>query len=226
MRIAIHGKEIQVADTAQVAWWVNVENGTWEPYTYDIFDRFLTPETTYFDVGAWIGPTVLYAAHTCKQCYAFEPDPRAYSDLIANVNANSFLNIQTFNEAVMDYDGKVVLGNDHNLGDSGTRLRQVTNQFWVPCHTLNTLVSNLNASSPLFIKMDVEGAEEFIFKSVDFFQEWKPTIYVSLHKTFFADEKLAMETIRKVGRLYKHCYDVYLNEVSVEDNYGGFVFTD
>ena len=41
MRIAIHGKEIQVADTAQVARWVNVENGTWEPYTYDIFDRFL-----------------------------------------------------------------------------------------------------------------------------------------------------------------------------------------
>jgi hypothetical protein len=76
----------------------------------------------------------------------------------------------------------------------------------------------------MFLKIDVEGCEEFIFESFDFFRKYKPIVYVSLHKWWFKDETKGMKTIKEVGKLYKNCYDFYLNKIDIDDNHGGFVF--
>ena len=57
--------------------WTKVEDGSWEPETFGVFDRFVTRETTYLDVGSWEGPTLLYAGQRAKTAYGFEPDPVA-----------------------------------------------------------------------------------------------------------------------------------------------------
>lgn len=49
----------------QCSWWVHSRNpafwdrgeqGTWEPLTCSIFDRFLDREHSCLDISAWIGP--------------------------------------------------------------------------------------------------------------------------------------------------------------------------
>jgi FkbM family methyltransferase len=225
VRISKNGKEFVVGDQ-WLDWWPLVGSGEWEPYTFNILDKFLSPSVTYLDIGAWIGPTVLYASTICQQCYALEPDPVAYEQLNNNILSNSINNIRVFNEAILDYDGNVMLGSE-NLGNSMTRVSHRGSMFSAPCRTLESFISAHNITAPLFIKMDVEGAEELILKS-PFFAQFKPTLYVSLHPFWFQNSPAAWETIRQVGQLYEHRYDVYLNEIPlpISDQHLGLVFTN
>ncbi len=205
--------------------WDYVEDGGWEPYTFTILDKLLTKETIYIDIGAWVGPTVLYASRLCKQCYAIEPDLVSYQQLCSNITANSIQNIITLNEAILDYDGIVTLGSKE-LGDSMTRIGNANNSFQVPCQTLGSFVGKHNIIGPMFIKMDIEGAEELALKSIEFFERCKPTLYVSLHHAWFKDKVVAMNTVRKISELYKRHYDINLNEVKIDDTCSGFIFTE
>jgi FkbM family methyltransferase len=217
VKITKNEHEFEVINTYDWFWKL-FDNGEWEPETFKILDRFLSPEVSYVDLGSWIGPTVLYASKLCNKCYAVEPDPIAYKTLVKNISLNNITNIKTFNEAIFDYDGVLTIGNSGGLGNSATRIDQSENNVIVICKTLQSFVDEYEISSPIFIKMDVEGSEEFIFKSIEFFAKYKPIVYVSLHPTWFKNYETCMETIRKVGRLYKHCYDVNLQEVNIEGN--------
>jgi hypothetical protein len=68
--------------------WEMVSSNIWEPYTFDILEKFLSKQHSYLDIGAWVGPTTLFGAQLAKKCYAFEPDPVAYSALIRNLDLN------------------------------------------------------------------------------------------------------------------------------------------
>jgi hypothetical protein len=63
----------------------------WEESTFTIFDRFLNTNSSYLDVGAWIGPTILYGAQKAEHVYAIEPDPVAYQELTRNLQLNPSL---------------------------------------------------------------------------------------------------------------------------------------
>lgn len=54
---------------------------TWEITTFEVFDKYLDKDKYYIDIGAWIGPTVLYAAQKTKRVIAFEPDNIAFNAL-------------------------------------------------------------------------------------------------------------------------------------------------
>jgi len=221
-----NGYQFNIAPTAWGSFWTSVENGEWESYTFTIMDRFLDKEKTCLDVGAWMGPFAMYASHLCKHVYAIEPDPVAYKGLCDNLAANSLPNVTTFQEAIMNYDGVVSLGNENDYGNTITRISQTAHQFPIQCRTFKTFVRDNNVADLGFIKVDVEGAEEVIFENTVFFEEQKPVLYISLHPFWFKDEAKGRETIRKVGRMYKKCYDAYLNEVNIEDNHGIYVFTN
>jgi FkbM family methyltransferase len=208
------------------SWWDALEQGVWEPETFAIMDRLLSSSMTYLDVGAWIGPTVLYASQLCERCYALEPDPIAYKQLCANIAANKIQNVVTFNEAILNYNGVVAIGNEQEFGNSITRINQPIHAIQVPCLTLESFVARQGITTPLFVKMDVEGAEELILECMEFFEKLKPILYVSLHPQFVKDADRALETVRKIGRLYKHRYDVNLNAAEIDEFRGAFVFTD
>ena len=226
MTITKNGLKFNIAEISWGSLWESVEKGEWEPYTFDIMERFLTKDTCCLDVGAWMGPFAMYASHLSRFCYAIEPDPVAYKGLVANIEANGLTNVQTFNEAIMNYDGVVVLGNENDYGNTITRISQTAHQFQTPCRTFQTFVRDNNIKDLGFIKVDVEGAEEVIFENLDFFQDNRPVLYISLHPFWFKDEAKGRETIRKVGRMYKKCYDAYLNEADINVNHGIYVFAN
>lgn len=199
MEITIHGRRFSVTETHK-AFWESVEVGKWEPYTFDILDKYVPLHDNYLDIGAWIGPTAMYAHALCERSFALEPDPVAYSYLRRNASGT------LINLAISDYDGLMVLGSEE-LGNSMTRLAAVhpgKQVFEVKCRTLDWLVDMEAISGSIFIKMDVEGAEELILRDIEFFKKHKPTLYLSLHPMWFRNPASAEETISKVGALYKH----------------------
>jgi len=116
-------------------------------------------------------------------------------------------NVETFREAIMDYEGTVKMG-AAGLGCSVTRLSCRENEIEVPCTTIRSFISRHQIPDPLFIKMDVEGAESLILRDPEFFEERKPDLYVSTHKVWWSegalDTEAQMEIVRKIGRLYKN----------------------
>lgn len=228
--ITCHGHSFLVDETGLGYYWLDMEKGTWEPWTFRLFNRFLRKDMVYIDLGAWMGMTVLYASKLCDRCYAFEPDPVAYGILRRNIDANNIQNIKTFNEAVADHDGVVSLGNEHHsLGNAVTRIGTDVDAFQMPCCTLETLYAREGISGSTFIKMDVEGAEEIILKDVGFFEKHKPILYLSTHTPWFKDQAEGVETIARVRSVYKHCLhnDMWAIEVGRgSQGFGGLIFTD
>ena len=71
--------------------WAQLQLNLWESNTFKIFDTFLDSNHSYIDLGAWIGPTVLYGCQKAKFCYAIEPDPVAFKQLKNNVTRKTLV---------------------------------------------------------------------------------------------------------------------------------------
>jgi FkbM family methyltransferase len=228
--ITCNGYSFLIDETGLGYYWLDMEKGTWEPWTFRLFDRFLHKDTIYIDLGAWMGMTVLYASKLCDRCYAFEPDPVAYGILRVNIDANNAGNIKTFNEAIANHDGTLSLGNEHHsLGNAVTRIGTDVDSFQVSCRTLETFFIQEKIDGPSFIKMDVEGSEEVILKDMGFFERHKPILYLSTHTPWFKNQDEGVETIARVRSLYKYCLHNDMWEIEVKRGamgYGGLIFTD
>jgi FkbM family methyltransferase len=214
MNVTIAGQDFVVADHP---FWADAASGKWEPYTFEVLAKYLPKHKTYIDVGAWIGPTALFASRFCDNCIAIEPDPVAFHALRSNVSGVGLINC-----AVMDYDGEVLLGSEE-LGNSMTRLNAAhpgSQVITTHCVSLRTLLGPkawAPVLAPIFIKMDVEGAEEIILRDKSFFQDHKPTLYLSLHPMWFRNPTTAMETINGIGSLYANRIEVANNTLLFTD---------
>ena len=66
--------------------WAKFSKNKWEPLNLKIYKSLIVKNTNYYDIGSWIGPTVLIAANFFpKEIYAFEPDSIAYEELKNNI---------------------------------------------------------------------------------------------------------------------------------------------
>lgn len=195
-------------------------NQTWEPETFSILEKFLTKEMTYLDLGAWMGVTVIPASFSAKTCYAVEPDPTAYEELVGNLSLNGFSNILPFRVAITDYNGSIELGNPSRLGNSSTRRYQTLNTFTTPCFTLTEFCEQNVMGKVGFVKIDVEGSEELIFRDLDFFANHRPIVYLNLHSFWFQDLGRAGEDLARIGKLYSQCYDNRLNKAAADFSTG------
>lgn len=129
LQFEIHPQE------AYSQWWFQQHFATWEPQTFEVLDRFLRPDRDYLDIGAWIGPTVLYAAQCSRKVYALEPDPVAFQRLQANVQANrqanaaGFEGVQLYPLALADRNGRLRFGGNGEWGNSESTLLVNDAQF-------------------------------------------------------------------------------------------------
>jgi len=183
--ITIHGRSFTVRDDPEDReFWDLVTPGKWEPQTFRVFDRFLDAEHSYIDVGAWIGPTVLYGAQLAKRCYALEPDPLAFGKLLQNLALNPGLAVSVAQTCLERYSGTVRLGNRSRLGDSvSSRLFANADVTWESSSvTIEDYVRQFDIRDCSFIKMDIEGAEPNALRGAhDTLARWKPRISISAY---------------------------------------------
>ena len=152
--------------------WSRMENGRWEPETLDLLDRLLKPGDCFVDVGAWIGPTALYAAARGAHVIADQCDPVALRLLHRNLELNSDLaqlitvhefalgqsdgQMRLWSQALGNSESSVFVGHERDDGvvtcdDSAmVEVRDARSVFEA---------ERFAASESTLIKIDVEGSE-------------------------------------------------------------------
>lgn len=213
-------------------WWQEVYP-TWEPQTFAIFDKFLDQRHVYLDVGAWIGPTVLYAASHARHVYCLEPDPEAFRVLQLNLAANPhYHNITALNLALSDEDGESLFGGNGELGNSestllvrekgygdrrGELLRTANDEEeakWRSAPVTRVQTKTIRALQTLyplhecnFVKIDIEGGEEIVIPAIaGFLREHRPTLSLSLHWGYLTEPRI-LSVFRSLAAVYSHIYD-------------------
>ncbi|WAS95658.1 FkbM family methyltransferase [Nannocystis punicea] len=196
--VSVHDRRFHVhAGGAHRKFWERVNAGHWEPHTFDVFDRFLTPNRSCLDIGAWIGPTTLYAAQLARRVHAIEPDSVAHAALAVNVAENPALRerIVLHRQCIAPRSGPVELyaggmyhGEASAFGDSMSGMVATAHRPGQPsCRVDGVALAEFLVNHAIddcgFIKMDVEGGEYSLIPG-----RWRelaafgmPTAYVSFH---------------------------------------------
>jgi FkbM family methyltransferase len=141
-----------------------------EPDTADFLQRFLRPGMVMVDIGAHIGEYTLLASHAVGrsgQVHAFEPQDPIFPILSRNVEINGLENVVLNKLAVGDQVGELEFELASEPSMSSIRkhetLDSLTQVVKVPVTTLSAYWSDHISKKIDLVKMDVEGAEKFVF---------------------------------------------------------------
>lgn len=223
MQISALGKRFEVSPANHASFWNDVSNGTWERSTFAIFDRFLDRQHSYIDIGAWIGPTVLYGCQLARTAYCLEPDPLAYAELEQNIALNKTIagNVRLFNACIAPQSGQVTLGSRGQGNDSTSSLlfaRKKTH-WTVKAFSFADFVRQQAIVDCNFIKIDIEGGEYQLLPTMaDYLRSHRPTLHLSLHPLYLKIRPLGwpgrvLARLTQTSRIlrcidfYKHIYD-------------------
>jgi FkbM family methyltransferase len=200
----------------RTTFWKKYNKKKWEDKSLSLMDYFLKQDSTFIDLGAWIGPYSLYASCLCSKVYSVEPDPQAFKMLSENVSLNPFMKdkIHLFNGGIGEKNGNEILYNRENsFGNSMSTMIGDTdencNKVEVPFVTFDTFVEKQNITSCDFLKIDIEGGEYAIFKTLEnFLREYKPALLISIHHFVFNDIDRTMELVEFLDKIYGGIYNV------------------
>src|SRR6267154_1872230 len=142
------------------------DSGWYESHLVEALRPFLTPEVTFFDLGANIGQYTLLSAPLVQEVHSFEPFPETYELLEWNVRHNYLTNVHLNEFAVSDHTGEAVIhaGDAGNVGGTslGRSGASTGRQYPIRTITLDQYVfgSGLqNRLKKIVLKMDIEGGE-------------------------------------------------------------------
>ena len=217
MTIQIQGVSFEVHRESGIngTWdfWEDVNEGKWEPDTFEVLKRYLNPEKECIDVGAWIGPTALFSAQLSKSCIALEPDPTAFEWLEKNTELNRNIKTPVLRPIALSVNNSdIYLGNKDKKGNSESSILFANcNESWISkAITLNGLIESEKLNNINFIKMDIEGGEYYVLPSIkEFIQNTGVTLYLSLHYPFFDDKGSYISVLKDTLSEYKYIYTSY-----------------
>jgi FkbM family methyltransferase len=142
-------------------------SGAWAERTLDLLSSVLVDGGLYVDVGANVGSLVVPVAQNPRvRCLAFEPEPRNFRHLAANVVG--LPNVEVRQVACFSTPSKLRFElSPNNMGDHRIRLSDKRGEMgedrWevieVDALPLDSLVP---AGAPLAVKVDTQGAEPFV----------------------------------------------------------------
>ena len=204
--------------------WQGAVVGSWEPVTFRVLAAVLTARPgVVIDFGAWIGPTLLAAAHLpSTRVYGMEVDPVAFTQLALNVAANAAVAAKShvFFVGISDaISERVITMNacDEGIGDSCSTMNAPNKngdslfRLAVQMLPLPTFVeaAGIRLEELSLVKFDAEGAEVFILPTiVDWMAKWpgsvKPAFWLSLHT--FTVSVPWFDRVAPFMRLFKYGY--------------------
>lgn len=144
--------------------------GMWEKREIEFFKKTIKEGWTVLDIGANIGyPSLLLSKLVGKRgkVVAFEPDRDNVQTLKKNIKANNIQNITVVPMAVSNHSGAAILfvsdshSGDHRIYNPSEEKRKT--------QTIKTisLDEHFKPKNKIdFIQMDVQGAEELVFKGM------------------------------------------------------------
>lgn len=152
-----------------------------EKVTTGLFKKVVKKGNVVVDLGANIGYFTLLAAKIVGpegKVFSFEPEPKNYGYLEKNIELNNYNNVQSFQKAVADKNGKTRL----YICDYDTGHHTINNFEGVRAYSQGRLVKEKSVEIETVtldeffkgkeelidvIKMDVEGAEALVLAGMD-----------------------------------------------------------
>lgn len=175
-----------------VEFWLNLENGNWEPDTISFLNQRMNNSVDFIDVGAANGSISLLAALNGANVLAFEAEEFICNVAKRNFELNSGLKhqIEIRNEAISDTDGILVYSKATNpkiissimfgAGSGAGNTIQVK--------SLNSVIDEFHKSGrKLIVKIDIEGAEWNILNNLEVLKglsEHSATLLLAVHPGF------------------------------------------
>ncbi len=210
--IQLHGITIHAAKSEESPdffrqQWEEIGEGTAEPETYAIFNKYVDKNTTYIDLGGYMGGTCLYSAQLAQQAFAFEPDPLVFRYLQQNLACNpQITNLTILNQAAGTQDGTVHIKSTASGGNGGSSI--MINDFkssWeVKLIDLAKFINENHKAEKLFIKIDIEGYEyELVKQLIPRIIQHKPTIFLAMHPQIIANSIKGNSIMNKLQRRLK-----------------------
>jgi FkbM family methyltransferase len=152
----------------QVVWGDSVgtairSEGCYEPEVVSVFLSHIKRGQTVIDVGAHVGQYSLLAAGIGCTVHSFEPEPKTFAILSANVAHNKlnrvYLNQCALAESI--YSARLFSATCDNIGATSLVPNKYTSEIssLVSCVTLDEYLAKMGNPEISFIKIDVEGAE-------------------------------------------------------------------
>ena len=223
MLVKLRNREFTIAEGRSAPYWAAVAGGSWEPQTFRIFERFIDPQRSFIDMGAYVGVTLLYGCQIARRAYGIEPDPIAFAQLQANVAANQPLtdNVRLHELCIAPRSGTVAFGNCGEGGDSVSSLLfgDRRTHWQVPALTFEDFVRQNQIDDCGFIKMDIEGGEYALLPTMlGYLRAHRPTLHLSLHPCHLGKRRIgwigkifarftATLRVRPCLAIYRHLYD-------------------
>ncbi len=160
--------------------------GYYEPLTQVVLSELLARAGCFLDIGANIGFFSLLAGLQARvpQAYAFEPHPRLYRLLSANLAANGFNHIQSVPVAISNQVGEIsfyVSGSDMSGSIESHFSHKQEKAVTVHTTTLDAFFAEHQGQPPFVIKLDVEGHEPSVLEgAMTFLTRQRPDIVIEV----------------------------------------------
>lgn len=207
------GDEPFLLDPYHSKFWRKASAGAWEPETLALLDAHLDRDHDYLDIGAWIGPTVLFGARKARHVWCFEPDPEAFRALAWNIELNGLENVSAFAAALSQGVGIArMAGMRGERGDSTTSLLNPDGSAGSDVLTIgfDDVARSVDLSGVSLVKIDVEGAEfDLLPTMTDWLKHQKPALLLSTHGPFLDSEFRAekLDALAESLSFYPRCTD-------------------
>jgi len=155
---------------------------------------------TIVDLGANVGYATLYfkVQNPNATIIAVEPDINNFNQLV--LNTNKFNDIHCINKAVWSNERELYLDISPSLGDWGIQVTEEIKKNKVQTISIPKLMDEFNLKSIDVLKIDIETAEEEIFKNCDWINHVK-ILVVETHDRF--KEASSNNFIRAISKLPK-----------------------
>jgi FkbM family methyltransferase len=156
--LAYAGERVTLADEPDYRkFYAKLTAGTWEPHTFAELRRWLTQETTYLDIGAWIGVTPFWASRIARKVIAVEPDPKCRAILKSLLPYYSNV---TLLEGALSPNEHVTVHAVDGFGSSETSILAIGDGGAAEVPGLTALkLLDIAGAGPLVVKIDIEGYE-------------------------------------------------------------------
>lgn len=208
-------------------------NGEYEPDLVQLFLSHIQKDRDIIDVGANIGFfTVLGAKQlTSGRVLAAEPTSAAYRRLKANIQTNNVSdNVIIFNGLVSDKNGEdsinIVEGREEysSMGKliHPSIVGQPTKEEKIRTSTLDILVKE-NSLNPALIKVDVEGAEAYVFAGAEeTLRTYRPVVISEFSPLLLKQNGSSAETVISMFKKYNYSlHDPHDPKIKIENSISG-----
>jgi FkbM family methyltransferase len=162
---------------------------TWKNETFDIFEKYLTKDKQFLEIGAWIGASSLYAGRLSSYVVCVEPDPSISKILQDNIKTNCLDTIFNIENCAICNEITQLLG---NISNSTYPINKNTTDLAISnTITFNEIIEKYKLNNLSLIKVDIGGTEEDILNNLlEYSNTYKVPIYISFYYERWNDKNL------------------------------------